>query len=59
MIVESRKFKTVLYTIPSVYSQPSFPFYVSLELALLAIFFGMTALIKYRINTKINNLQFP
>ena len=54
MFVVPRKFKTLLQTIPSLYSHPYFPFYVFLELALLAIFFGKAAPIEYRIKTKKN-----
>ena len=38
MVVVSRKFKTLLQTVPPLYSQPSFPFYVFLEVAHLAMF---------------------
>ena len=54
MVIVSRKFK-----LPSIDNppslQPSFPFYLFLEPTLLAIFFSNIALMKYRINTKINS----
>ena len=56
MVIVSSKFKTRLETIPPIYSQLSFPFYVFLELSLWSFLcvFGKIAPMKYRINTKIN-----
>ena len=56
MVIVSSKFKTRLQTIPPIYSQLSFPFYVFLGLSLWSFLcvFGKIAPMKYRINTKIN-----
>ena len=53
MVVVFRKFKTLLQTVPPLYSQPYFPCYVFLEVALWAMFSGKIAPIKCRINTEI------